>query len=162
MNKNEKKVEMPVVPAAVRIQNYTEVATGYTLEMALEEADRCLDCKNPKCIAGCPVNVKINEFIRALKEGEMQKAYDLIYETNAFPSVCGRVCPQETQCEAKCIVGIKKEPVAIGRLERFVGDWFLQQGKREETLAPSTCTQVSGFGSGPAGSRGANASCTLG
>jgi len=149
MNKSKNKVAMPEVDPAKRILNYEEVSTGYTPEMALEEANRCLDCKNPKCIEGCPVGVRINHFIRAIKEQDFLAAYEYIQETNAFPSVCGRVCPQESQCEAKCIVGIKGEPVAIGRLERFVGDWFLAQGQREAVKVTSNGIKVAVVGSGP-------------
>jgi glutamate synthase (NADPH/NADH) small chain len=149
MNKSKNKVAMPEVDPAKRILNYEEVSTGYTPEMALEEANRCLDCKNPKCIEGCPVGVRINDFIRAIKEQDFLGAYEYIQETNAFPSVCGRVCPQESQCEAKCIVGIKGEPVAIGRLERFVGDWFLAQGQREAVKVTSNGIKVAVVGSGP-------------
>lgn len=151
MNKSLKKVSMPALAPDLRIQNFDEVCTGYTREMALEEASRCLDCKNPKCMQGCPVNVKISDFIRAIREGEMQKACDLIQETNSFPSICGRVCPQESQCEAKCVLGIKGEPVAIGRLERYVGDWFLQQGREQETRKESNGIKVAVIGSGPVG-----------
>ncbi len=151
MNKSKKKVSMPELAPELRIQNFKEVCTGYTQEMAVEEASRCLDCKNPKCVQGCPVNVKIADFIRAIREGDLQEAYDLIQETNAFPSVCGRVCPQESQCEAKCVLGIKGEPVAIGRLERFVGDWFLEQGKAQEERKESNGIKVAVIGSGPVG-----------
>lgn len=151
MNKSQKKVSMPELAPEVRIHNFDEVCTGYTQEMALEEASRCLDCKNPKCVGGCPVNVKIADFIRAIREGEMQKAGELIQETNAFPSICGRVCPQESQCEAKCILGIKGEPVAIGRLERYVGDWFLQRGRETKERKESNGIQVAVIGSGPVG-----------
>lgn len=151
MNKSMKKVIMPELDPKIRIQNFDEVCQGYTMEMALEEAARCLDCKNPKCVQGCPVNVRISDFIRAIKEGDMQKACDYIRETNAFPSICGRVCPQEAQCEAKCILGIKGEPVAIGRLERFVGDWFLEHGQQDEARQTSNGMKVAVVGSGPVG-----------
>jgi glutamate synthase (NADPH/NADH) small chain len=156
MNKSLKKVKMPELDPEIRVHNFEEVSTGYTMEQAVEEANRCLDCKNPKCIQGCPVSVKINDFIRAIKEKDMTKAYRIIQETNAFPSVCGRVCPQESQCEAKCILGIKGEPVAIGRLERFVGDWFLEHGQREETKVESNGIKVAVVGSGPVGLSCAN------
>ena len=151
MNKSKKKVSMPELDPNIRIHNFDEVCQGYTKEMALEEAERCLDCKNPKCVQGCPVNVKISDFIRAIKEGDMPKACDCIRETNAFPSICGRVCPQESQCEAKCILGIQGEPVAIGRLERFVGDWFLEQGRQDEARQSSNGIKVAVVGSGPVG-----------
>jgi glutamate synthase (NADPH/NADH) small chain len=162
MNKSLKKVKMPELDPETRIHNYDEVTTGYTLEMAQEEADRCLDCKNPKCIEGCPVNVRINDFIRAIKENDLMKAYHYIQETNAFPSVCGRVCPQESQCEAKCVLAHKGEPVAIGRLERFVGDWFLEHGKREVEEVPSNEIKVAVVGSGPVGLSCANDLAILG
>lgn len=156
MNKSLTKVKMPELDPEERIHHFNEVSTGYTLEMALEEAERCIDCKNPTCIKGCPVGVKINEFIKAIKEKDLMHAYELIQQTNAFPSVCGRVCPQESQCEAKCVRGIKGEPVAIGRLERFVGDWFLEQGQREAVKVESNGIKVAVVGSGPVGLSCAN------
>lgn len=162
MNKSLKKVKMPEVDPELRIHNYEEVTTGYTLEMAMEEADRCLDCKNPKCIEGCPVSVKINDFIRAIKEKDFMQAYRFIQETNAFPSVCGRVCPQESQCEAKCVRALKGEPVAIGRLERFVGDWFLSSGHRDTERPESNGIKVAVVGSGPVGLSCANDLAKLG
>lgn len=162
MNKSKTKVKMPEIAPDIRIQNYTEVTTGYTFAMAQEEASRCLDCKNPKCVEGCPVNVDIRGFIAAINEGDMNKAYDLIQETNAFPSVCGRVCPQESQCESKCVLSIKGEPVAIGRLERYVGDWFLENGIREASAVKPNGIKVAVVGSGPVGLSCANDLSKLG
>ena len=107
----------------VRNKNFLEVALGYTEEQALDEAARCLNCKNHPCVSGCPVQVKIPEFIKKITEKDYEGAYQVIHETSSLPAVCGRVCPQETQCESKCVRGIKGEPVGIGRLERFVADW---------------------------------------
>ena len=118
-NMSLKKVPMPEQDPNVRNHNFQEVALGYTKEMAMEEATRCLNCKNKPCVGGCPVNIRIPEFIAKVAEGDFQAAYDIISDTNALPSVSGRVCPQESQCEARCVRAIKGEPVAIGRLERF-------------------------------------------
>src|SRR5574344_977855 len=123
-NMSLKKVPMPEQDPKVRARNFQEVALGYTEEMAKEEAARCLNCKNPKCVEGCPVNVRIPEFIKKVAEGDFKAAYEIITSTNALPALSGRVCPQESQCESKCVRGIKGEPVAIGRLERFVADWY--------------------------------------
>ena len=121
-NMNPIKVSMPEQEPLIRAKNFLEVTLGYTKEMAMEEAKRCLQCKNPKCVGACPVNIKIPNFIAQVAEGNIEEAYRIISEDTLFPSICGRVCPQETQCEGDCIRGIKGEPVAIGRLERFVGD----------------------------------------
>ena len=121
INKNERQ-PMPTRDADVRSRDFAEVAEGYTEELALAEAARCLGCKNMPCVAGCPVNVHIPEFIAKLRELDFEGAYRVINESSALPAVCGRVCPQETQCEARCVRGIKGEAVAIGRLERFVAD----------------------------------------
>ena len=110
----------------VRNKNFLEVTMKYTPDQAMEEARRCLNCKNKPCVAGCPVNVQIPEFIAKVAEGDFKAAYMIIADTNALPCVSGRVCPQETQCEERCVRGIKGEPVAIGRLERFVADWYLE------------------------------------
>ena len=118
------KTPMPEQDPKVRARNFEEVALGYTPEMAMEEAGRCLKCKNPKCVEGCPVNIRIPEFISLVAEGKFQEAYEVITSTNSLPALSGRVCPQETQCEARCVRGVKGEPVAIGRLERFVADWY--------------------------------------
>ena len=150
-NLSPKKVAMPEQAPDIRNRNFREVALGYTAEMAVEEAQRCLNCKHKPCIAGCPVNVKIPEFITLVAAGEFEKAYDKIRETNALPAVCGRVCPQETQCEEKCVRGIKGEPVAIGRLERFVADWYMENVTREIIKSPRNGHKVAIIGSGPAG-----------
>ena len=109
----------------IRNKNFLEVALGYTLEEAVEEAGRCIDCKHQPCTKGCPVNVKIPEFINEVKNGNIEEAYKIIVQDNGLPAICGRVCPQENQCEGKCVRGIKGEPVGIGRLERFVADWHM-------------------------------------
>ena len=116
------RVAMPCQPADVRARNFKEVALGYSLEQAQLEASRCLQCKNPRCRQGCPVEVRIPEFIAQVVKGDLAEAYRILKSTNSLPAVCGRVCPQENQCEGKCILGVKGEPVAIGRLERFVAD----------------------------------------
>lgn len=151
MNKSRHKVRMPELPAKERATHFEEVCTGYTMDMAQEEAARCLNCKKPICVEGCPVGVRISDFIRALKDGDMPTACDYIRETNVFPSICGRVCPQESQCEARCVLGKKGEPVAIGRLERFVGDWFLAQNRQTEERPASNGIKVAIVGSGPVG-----------
>jgi len=145
------KVPMPEQEAAVRCHNFSEVALGYTEEMALKEAGRCLNCKNKPCVSGCPVNVKIPEFIELVAKGDFKGAYKKITETNSFPAVCGRVCPQERQCEGKCVRGIKGESVAIGRLERFVADWYRNNCQHEfNEIAPKN-KKVAVIGAGPAG-----------
>ena len=121
-NMSLKKCEMPMQDAKVRAHNFEEVALGYTKELAQEEAMRCLGCKNPVCVQGCPVNIDIPGFISYIKKGDIDGAYAVISKTSSLPAISGRVCPQETQCEAKCLRGIKGEPVAIGRLERYVAD----------------------------------------
>ena len=120
-----KKVSMPQKDPLIRNKNFLEVALGYTEEMAVAEANRCLNCKNPLCVSGCPVNVKIPDFISLIASGEFEKAYEKISETNSLPAICGRVCPQERQCEGKCVRAIKGESVAIGRHERFAADYHL-------------------------------------
>ncbi|MTV49330.1 NADPH-dependent glutamate synthase [Heliobacillus mobilis] len=142
---------MPCQDPRVRRHNFQEVALGYTKEQAMEEAGRCLQCKKPKCREGCPVEVLIPDFIQAVAEGDLAKAAVLLKEKNALPAICGRVCPQESQCEAKCIVGIKSEPVAIGRLERFVADWEMRQGAPCPEQAPRKGKKVAVVGAGPAG-----------
>lgn len=134
-----------------RNKNFLEVTTGYTEQMAIEEARRCLNCKNKPCMSGCPVNVKIPEFIAYVSKGEFEKAYKKIKETNALPAVCGRVCPQEKQCESKCVRAIKGESVAIGRLERFVADYYMNNIQHEETTVTSNGKKVAVVGSGPSG-----------
>ena len=135
----------------VRATNFEEVCYGYDLEEAALEASRCLQCKNPRCVAACPVNIRIPDFIGALHRGELQQAADIIAEDSSLPSICGRVCPQESQCEGSCILGIKSEPVAIGKLERFVGDWKLEHGAAASRTAPRNGRRVAVIGSGPAG-----------
>ena len=145
------KTPMPEQDPKVRARNFQEVALGYTEEMAKEEAGRCLNCKNPKCGEGCPVNVRIPEFIKKVAEGDFKAAYEIITSTNALPALSGRVCPQETQCESKCVRGIKGEPVAIGRLERFVADWYRENVNAMPEKVPSNGKKVAVVGSGPAG-----------
>ena len=134
----------------VRATNFEEVCYGYNLEEAMLEASRCLNCKNPRCVTACPVNIRIPDFIGALSAGDVGRAGEIIAEDSSLPSICGRVCPQESQCEGSCILGIKGEPVAIGKLERFVGDSGLQQGRRVEKAVPNG-HKVAVIGSGPSG-----------
>ena len=150
-NMSPTKIAMPEQAPDIRNRNFREVALGYTPEMAMEEAKRCLNCKHKPCIAGCPVNVKIPEFITLVAQGEFEKAYEKIRETNALPAVCGRVCPQESQCEERCVRGIKGEPVAIGRLERFVADWYMENITKTVLKTPRNGHKVAVIGSGPAG-----------
>ena len=145
------KTPMPEQDPQVRARNFKEVTLGYTAEMAIEEAGRCLKCKNPKCVEGCPVNVRIPEFIAKVQEGDFKTAYEIITSTNALPALSGRVCPQETQCEARCVRGVKGEPVAIGRLERFVADWYRENINAMPEKVPSNGIKVAVVGSGPAG-----------
>ena len=149
------KNEMPEQDPIVRAGNFEEVALGYTAEMAIDEAKRCLNCKNPACRTGCPVAVRIPEFISKVAEGDFDAAYEIITSTNSLPAVCGRVCPQEKQCESKCVRGIKGESVGIGRLERFVADYHMaQQAKLEKVeveVPASNGHRVAVVGSGPAG-----------
>jgi glutamate synthase (NADPH) small chain len=143
--------EMPVQDAAERRANFDEVALGYTQEMAVAEASRCIQCKKPRCISGCPVGVRIPEFIDALRQGDLWKAAEVLKDTNSLPAICGRVCPQETQCEIECVLGRRGEPVAIGRLERWVADWEREQGMRVPEVEESTGKRIAIIGSGPAG-----------
>jgi len=156
------KTPMPEQDPKVRARNFKEVALGYTPEMAIEEANRCLGCKNPKCVEGCPVNVRIPEFIKKVQEGDFKAAYEIITSTNALPALSGRVCPQESQCEAKCVRGIKGEPVAIGRLERFVADWYRENINAMPEKVASNGTKVAVVGSGPAGLTAASDLAKLG
>ena len=145
------KNPMPSQEPAVRAHNFLEVTNGYTDEMAVDEALRCLSCKNMPCVSGCPVNIHIPEFIAKIKEGEFEGAYEVISRTSSLPAVCGRVCPQETQCESKCVRGIKGEPVGIGRLERFVADWHNAHSDAVPKCAPDNGHRVAVVGSGPSG-----------
>ncbi len=135
----------------VRATNFDEVCYGYDGEEARTEASRCLGCKNPRCVAACPVNINIPAFIGKVLEGDMAAASAVIAEDSSLPSICGRVCPQETQCEGSCILGIKGEPVAIGKLERYVGDWSLENGCKSCDKAPANGHRVAVIGSGPSG-----------
>jgi len=143
--------EMPTQDPAARGGNFDEVALGFTLELARLEAERCLQCPHPECIEGCPVGVRIPHFIRALREGDMVGAVQAMKAKNNLPAICGRVCPQESQCEANCVVGRRGAPVAIGRLERFVGDYELAHHTSPPERAPRTGKRVAIVGSGPAG-----------
>lgn len=136
---------------AERIKNFSEVSLGYDEETAIEEARRCLQCKHQPCVSGCPVNVAIPDFIKLISEKKHMEAYEKIRETNGLPAVCGRVCPQESQCESKCVRGIKGEPVGIGRLERFAADYAMEKGVTELKSVPLNGTKVAVIGSGPAG-----------
>ena len=156
------KTAMPEQDPKVRARNFQEVTLGYTAEMAINEANRCLGCKNPKCVEGCPVNVRIPEFIKKVQEGDFKAAYEVITSTNALPALSGRVCPQETQCEAKCVRGIKGEPVAIGRLERFVADWYRENVNAMPEKATPNGKKVAVVGSGPAGMTAASDLAKLG
>ena len=150
-NMSLKKVPMPEQEPNIRNKNFDEVAKGYTPEMAMQEAARCLGCKNHPCVSGCPVNVHIPEFIGEVAKGNFEKAYKIISKTNSLPAVCGRVCPQENQCEGRCVRGVKGEPVGIGRLERFVADWHMQNGKVKVEKPQSNGIKVAVVGAGPSG-----------
>jgi glutamate synthase (NADPH/NADH) small chain len=144
-------VEMPKQEPKVRAKNFKEVALGYTEEMALEEASRCLQCPKPQCVTGCPVEVPIPAFIKCIKEKKYAEGIATIKTKNALPAVCGRVCPQESQCQAKCVVGKVGEPISIGRLERFLADWERDNGFQIPPKAPPTGKKVAVVGAGPAG-----------
>ena len=146
-----KKVPVREQDAKERAANFEEVCLGYNKEEAMEEASRCINCKNAQCIKGCPVAINIPEFIEKVKEGEIEEAYQVISESSALPAVCGRVCPQESQCEGKCIRGIKGEPVSIGKLERFVADWASEKGIKPQGAEKKNGKKVAVIGSGPAG-----------
>ncbi|MBE6705804.1 MAG: NADPH-dependent glutamate synthase [Ruminococcaceae bacterium] len=150
-NMNPKKNEMPTQAPEVRAHNFSEVALGYSEETAIDEALRCLGCKNMPCVGGCPVNIRIPDFIAKIKEGDFEGAYQIISKDSSLPAVCGRVCPQETQCESKCVRGIKGEPVGIGRLERFVADWHMAHSGETPECAESNGHKVAVIGSGPSG-----------
>ncbi|MDD3693463.1 MAG: NADPH-dependent glutamate synthase [Oscillospiraceae bacterium] len=151
INKQMKKTPMPEQNPDIRASNFDEVATGYSEEMAVNEAKRCLDCKHRPCVAGCPVNVQIPDFIAQIVEGDYEGAYQTIKQTNSLPAVCGRVCPQESQCELKCVRGIKGEPVAIGRLERFAADYHMAHHEDKAECPKPNGHRVAVVGSGPAG-----------
>lgn len=150
-NMSLKKVQMPEQDPNVRNKNFLEVSTGYTEEMAKEEAARCLNCKNSPCVNGCPVNVHIPEFIAKVAEGEFEEAYKIITSTNGLPAVCGRVCPQESQCEGKCVRGIKGEPVGIGRLERFCADYHMKNSTEKPEKPKTNGKKIAVIGAGPSG-----------
>ena len=146
-----KKVPVREQDPKVRATNFDEVCYGYNQDEAIEEAARCIHCKNAKCIGGCPVGINIPDFIAQVKEGNIEGAYQIISESSALPAICGRVCPQESQCEGKCIRGIKGEPVSIGKLERFVADWARENGIKPTPAAQKNGHKVAVIGSGPAG-----------
>ena len=150
-NMSLKKNEMPSQAPEIRNKNFLEVALGYTPEQAIDEAKRCLNCKNKPCVGGCPVKIYIPEFIAKVAEGEFEEAYKIITKSSSLPAVCGRVCPQESQCEQKCVRGIKGEPVAIGRLERFVADYHNANSDEKATVPESNGHKVAVVGSGPSG-----------
>lgn len=150
-NMSLKKNEMPAQDPHVRNCNFKEVALGYTEELALDEATRCLNCKHSPCVAGCPVEINIPAFIMKTAQGEFEEAYQIISKDSSLPAVCGRVCPQETQCELVCVRGIKGEPVGIGRLERFVADWHIEHVKDKPVKPAPNGHKVAVIGSGPAG-----------
>ncbi|MEY8576209.1 NADPH-dependent glutamate synthase [Oscillospiraceae bacterium 21-37] len=150
-NMSLKKNEMPSQAPDARNKNFLEVALGYTEEQALDEAQRCLHCKNKPCVSGCPVQVRIPEFIEKAAAGDFEGAYQVIAQSSSLPAVCGRVCPQESQCEKHCVRGVKGEPVGIGRLERFVADWHNQHAQEAPKKPASNGHKVAVVGSGPAG-----------
>ncbi|MBQ8532577.1 MAG: NADPH-dependent glutamate synthase [Clostridia bacterium] len=145
------KVKMPEQEPTVRNKNFKEVSLGYTEEMAMAEANRCLNCKNKPCVSGCPVNVQIPDFIALVAKGDFKGAYEKISETSSLPAVCGRVCPQESQCEGKCVRGIKGESVGIGRLERFVADYYMENCERSVPEIKPNGKKVAVIGAGPSG-----------
>ncbi|MEG1504804.1 MAG: FAD-dependent oxidoreductase, partial [Lachnospiraceae bacterium] len=146
-----KKIPVREQEAKVRATNFEEVCLGYNQEEAMEEATRCINCKNAKCIEGCPVGIDIPKFIAALKEGDVEESYKIIGQSSALPAVCGRVCPQESQCEGKCIRGIKGEPVSIGKMERFVADYALEHDIKPVGAESLNGHKVAVIGSGPSG-----------
>lgn len=150
-NMSPKKQEMPVQPPEVRRHNFDEVALGYTREQAIEEANRCLNCKHKPCVGGCPVSIDIPAFIAKIREEDFEGAYQILSQSSSLPAVCGRVCPQESQCESKCVRGIKGEPVAIGRLERFVADWHNAHCRDAAVPPAPNGYRVAVIGAGPAG-----------
>ena len=150
-NMQMNKTPMPEQEPNIRNANFKEVALGYTLEQAIGEAQRCLQCKKPACVGGCPVGIPIPEFLGKVAEGDIAAAYEILSNANALPAISGRVCPQENQCEGKCVRGVKGEPVAIGRVERFVADWAAENGIANVATAPKNGHKVAVIGSGPAG-----------
>ncbi len=146
-----KKVPVREQEPQVRAKNFEEVCLGYNKEEAMEEAGRCLNCKNAQCVKGCPVAIDIPGFVCQIKEGKFEDAYQTLSKSSALPAVCGRVCPQESQCEGKCIRGIKGEPVSIGKLERFAADWAREHQIKPQPAAEKNGHKVAVIGSGPAG-----------
>ena len=151
VNKSKVKNPRPTQEPKVRAGNFQEVALGYTQETAVDEARRCLNCKNSPCVNGCPVNIHIPEFIEKIKESDFEGAYQIISQSSSLPAVCGRVCPQESQCECECVRGKKGDPVGIGRLERFVADWHNEHNTEKPVPAASNGKRVAVVGSGPSG-----------
>ena len=163
VNMSKTKNPMPEQDPVVRAGNFDEVALGYDADTAMKEAARCLDCKNSPCREGCPVAVKIPRFLEKVREGDFEAAYEIVTSTNSLPAVCGRVCPQEKQCESKCVRGLKGESVGIGRLERFVADWHMaREDKPEMTVPVPNGHRVAVIGSGPAGLTCAGDLCKMG
>lgn len=150
-NMSAERIKMPQQEPQVRNKNFSEVSLGYTEEMAIAEASRCLNCKNRPCVSGCPVNVAIPDFISKIVKGQFEEAYQTITQSNSLPAVCGRVCPQENQCEAKCVRGIKGESVGIGRLERFAADYHMAHSDNVEINIEGNGHKVAVIGSGPSG-----------
>ena len=150
-NMSLKKNEMPTQAPDIRSHNFDEVALGYTAEQAIDEANRCLHCKNKPCVSGCPVMIDIPDFIREMAQGNFEEGYQVISRMSSLPAVCGRVCPQESQCEGKCVRGIKGEPVGIGRLERFAADWHNAHSAQAAQKPVSNGHKVAVIGSGPSG-----------
>ena len=150
-NMSLKRNAMPTQDAKERARNFEEVALGYTEQQAIDEANRCLNCKNMPCVEGCPVKIHIPEFISKIREGDFEGAYQIISKSSSLPAVCGRVCPQEVQCESKCVRGIKGESVGIGRLERFVADWHNTFCQDSPIRPQSNGHKVAIVGSGPSG-----------
>lgn len=161
-NMSPKKNEMPTQAPNIRNKNFLEVALGYTPEQAINEAQRCLNCKNKPCVGGCPVQINIPAFIQKVAEGDFEAAYDIISESSSLPAICGRVCPQETQCEQKCVRGIKGEPVAIGRLERFVADYHNENNTEKRQKPEQNGHKAAVIGSGPSGLACANELAKMG
>ena len=148
---NLEKIPMRTQRPDVRNKNFEEVELGYNDEEAVKEASRCLNCKNPRCVEGCPINIKIPEFISAIKDQDIEKAYNIISESSSLSAICGRVCPQEKQCEGKCIRGIKGDSIAIGALERYVSDKALLDNMQSKFIKEKNNKKVAIIGSGPAG-----------